>query len=43
MLFKDKSIYNYYLMKLYIDNREPKKIINLITNLCEDKSIVEVK
>lgn len=30
-------------MKLYIDNREPKKIINLITNLCEDKSIVEVK
>ena len=30
-------------MKLYIDNREPKKIINLITILCEDKCEVEVK
>jgi len=30
-------------MKLYIDNREPKKIINYITSLCSDKFTIEIK
>lgn len=30
-------------MKLYIDNREPKKIINLLTSLCDNNFIIEVK
>jgi len=30
-------------MKLYIDNREPKKIINLLINYCNNDFIIEVK
>jgi len=30
-------------MKLYIDSREPKKIINYITALCDDKFTIEIK
>ena len=30
-------------MKLYIDNREPKKIIDLLINLCNNDFIIEVK
>ena len=30
-------------MKLYIDNREPKKIINYISSLCDGKFSIEIK
>tara|TARA_B100001142_G_scaffold296102_1_gene317561 strand:- start:55 stop:846 length:792 start_codon:yes stop_codon:yes gene_type:complete len=30
-------------MKLYIDNREPKKIINLLIGLCNNEFLIEVK
>ena len=44
MLFHLKIFFQYIIiMKLYIDNREPRKLINYIANLCDEQFLIEVK